>query len=89
MNISGPSSSDRFYFLDEYFVSHFVKPKDGLIKFNRTDTFGIALDARFEYLLEFHDRNFNMPTTNPDNIPKNMLMIKKNVHTFIYLKVNT
>ena len=82
-------SSDIFYFLDEYYIAHFVKPKDGLIKFNRTKTFGIALDSNFEYLLEFHDRNLNMPTTNPDIVPKNMLMIKKNVYAFIYLKVNS
>ena len=58
------------------------------IKFNKTNTFGIVLDSNFEYIVEFHDRNFVIPTSNPDIVPKNMLAIEKNVYTHIYLKVN-
>ena len=88
MKVPDLSPSDKFYLLDKYYVTHFIKPEDGLIMFNRTNTFGIVLDANFEYVVEFHDRNFIIPTSNPDIIPKNMLVIEKNVYTFIYLKVN-
>ena len=86
--VPGSSSSDKFYLLDELWVTHFVKPKDGLIKFNKTNTFGIVLDSNFEYIVEFHDRNFVIPTSNPDIVPKNILVIEKNVYTHIYLRVN-
>ena len=86
--VSGSSSSDKFYLLDESWFNHFVKPKDGLIKFNKTETFVIVLDSNFEYIMEFHDSNFVIQTSNPDIVPKNMLVIEKNVYTHIYLKVN-
>lgn len=86
--LPGSSSFDKFYLLDEYYVAHLVKPKDGLIKLNRTNTFGIGLDSNFEYVVGFYDWNFFLQTSNPDVVQKNMLMIKKNVYTFIYLKVN-
>ena len=86
--LPGSASSDKFYVLDEYYLAHFVKPKDGLLKLNRTNTFGIGLDSDFEYIVEFYDRNFFLISSNPDVVSKNMLMIKKNVYTFIYLKVN-
>ena len=60
--LPGSSSFDKFYLLDEYYVGHFVKPKDGLIKLNTTNTFGIGLDSNFEYIVEFHDRNFLIHT---------------------------
>ena len=75
--------------MDQYYLAHFVKPKDGLIKLNRTNTFGIGLDSDFEYIVEFYDRNFFLISSNPDVVSKNMLMIKKNVYSFIYLKVNS
>ena len=65
-----------------------VKPMDGLIKLNRTNTFGIGLHSNFEYIMEFHDRNFFIQSQNPAIIKKNMLTIKKNVFIFLYLKVN-
>ena len=37
------SNSDKSYLLDEFYVGHFVKPKDRLIKFNKTNTFGTSL----------------------------------------------
>ena len=86
--VPGSSSSDKFYLLDVFYVNHFVKPKDGLIKFNKTETFVIVLDSNFEYIMEFHDSNFVIQTSNPDIVPKNMLVIEKNVYTHIYLKVN-
>ena len=82
------SNSDKFYLLDESWFNHFVKPKDGLIKFNKTETFVIVLDSNLEYIMEFHDSNFVIQTSNPDIVPKNMLVIEKNVYTHIYLKVN-
>ena len=84
----GSLTSEKFYLLDENYVFHYVKPKDGLIKFNMTSTFGMGLDPNFEYFVEFHDRNFMLQTSNPDIVPKDILIIRKKVYTVIYLKVN-
>ena len=82
------SSFDKFYLLNKYYIAHFVKPKNGSIKLSRKNTFGIGLHSNFEYIMEFHDKNYFIQSQNPAIIKKNMLMIKKNVFTFLYLKVN-
>ena len=79
---------DKFNLLDDYNIINFIQPEDGSIKFSPHNTFQFGLDPKFEYLVQFYDKNFMIMSMNPGIVRRNALNIKKGVFTYIYLRVN-
>ena len=73
--------------MDMYSIYHMVEPRDGVIRFQESDTLTLLLESNNKYHVAFYDRNFLFRSNNPEIIRKNSFKIDEKAWAFVYLKV--